>query len=304
MAQRIRFTPYDKPIVEEFDEDERVSEFMSYQSTPSLPTKRGAYPDDSMPIFLSNPEEEVYRPRFGRASVISSRLLKISILAASVAAIAAAILSVENPLALFANAKASLLGTPAGQSAAIQSATIQMRTPEPVVAIRSASADQAAPEIQSNMGTRALSPTPRGAPTRDEIAAAFKTARQGQTEIPPSSAVAPVAVAVAPAAVAPAAVAPAVRRLDSDELAALLKRAKALIAVGDIAPARLLLERAADTQEASAALLLAQTYDPAVLGTQDMRSVTPDPAKARDWYQKAARFGSLDAQQRLSQMQN
>jgi hypothetical protein len=302
MAQRIRFTPYDKPIVEEFDEDERVSEFMSYQSTSSLPTKRGAHPDDSMPLFLSNPEEEVYRPRFGRASVISSRLLKISILAASVAAIAAAILSVENPLALFANAKASLIGTPAGQSAAIQSATIQMRTPEPVVAIRSASADQAAPEVQSNIGTRSLSPTPRGAPTRDEIAAAFKTARQGQTEIPQPSAV--VAVAAAPAAVAPVAVAPAVRRLAPDELAALLKRAQGLIAVGDIAPARLLLERAADAQEASAALLLAQTYDPAVLGTQDMRSVTPDLAKARDWYQKAARLGSQDAQQRLSQMQN
>ena len=56
------------------------------------------------------------------------------------------------------------------------------------------------------------------------------------------------------------------RRLDPDELATLLKRAKSLIAIGDIAPARLLLERAADAQEASAALLLAQTYDPAVLG--------------------------------------
>ena len=93
------------------------------------------------------------------------------------------------------------------------------------------------------------------------------------------------------------------RRLDADELAALLKRAKSLIAVGDIAPARLLLERAADAQEASAALMLAQTYDPAVLGTPDMRSITPDPAMARDWYQKAAQLGSVDARQRLAQMQ-
>jgi TPR repeat protein len=83
-----------------------------------------------------------------------------------------------------------------------------------------------------------------------------------------------------------------------------MTRAKSLIAVGDIAPARLLLERAADAQEPSAALLLAQTYDPAVLGTQDMRSITPDPAMARDWYQKAARLGSTDARQRLAQMQN
>ena len=83
-----------------------------------------------------------------------------------------------------------------------------------------------------------------------------------------------------------------------------MKRAKGLIAIGDIASARLLLERAADAQEASAALLLAQTYDPAVLGAQDMRSITPDPATARDWYQKAAQLGSSDATQRLAQMQN
>ena len=51
-----------------------------------------------------------------------------------------------------------------------------------------------------------------------------------------------------------------------DELAALLKRAKGLLAVGDITSARLLLERAADAQEAEAALMLAGTYDPQVLG--------------------------------------
>jgi TPR repeat protein len=35
-----------------------------------------------------------------------------------------------------------------------------------------------------------------------------------------------------------------------------------------------------------------------------MRSITPDPALARDWYRTAARLGSLDAKQRLAQMQN
>ena len=64
-----------------------------------------------------------------------------------------------------------------------------------------------------------------------------------------------------------------------------------------------MLERAADAQEPSAALLLAQTYDPEVLGTPDMRNITPDPRRAR-WYQRAAQLGSADAQRRLSQMQN
>ena len=110
------------------------------------------------------------------------------------------------------------------------------------------------------------------------------------------------AVREAPA-VAAAPRAPAARRIDADELAALLKRAKGLLAVGDITSARLLLERAADAQEAEAALMLAGTYDPQVLGVQDMRSITPDPAMARAWYQKAAQLGSADARRRL-QSQN
>ena len=84
----------------------------------------------------------------------------------------------------------------------------------------------------------------------------------------------------------------------------LMKRARSLLSAGDIPPARLLLERAADAQEPSAAFLLAQTYDPDVLGTRDARTITPDLAVARTWYQKAAQLGSADAQRRLAQMQN
>ena len=76
------------------------------------------------------------------------------------------------------------------------------------------------------------------------------------------------------------------------------------MAVGDITSARLLLERAANAQDANAAFLLAQTFDPAVLGTQDIRSINADPATARDWYQKAAQLGSAEARQRLTQLQN
>jgi TPR repeat protein len=64
-----------------------------------------------------------------------------------------------------------------------------------------------------------------------------------------------------------------------------------------------LLERAADAQEPTAALLLAQTYDPAGLGTQDARNIIPDIALARTWYQRAVQLGSAEAQRRLSQMQ-
>jgi hypothetical protein len=327
MGRNTRLSPYAKGSGEEFDEDASVIEFMSYRSAPST-SKGNMPPDDSVPLFLSDHDEEPpRRPSFGRVrsedadspriprEPVSPRIIKASILAAAVVAIIVAIFAVGNPLALFANAKASLAGTAAGLSGApnqVAAVPIIQRVspepvraaPEPVVAIRSASADPTAQEIQPNLGARAVSPTARSGPTRDEIASAFKTARQGQPEaaVPPV-ATAPV-VAAAPAAAVPAAAPPAARRIDAEELATLLKRAKSLIAIGDFAPARLLLKRAADAQEASAALLLAQTYDPAVLGKQDMRSIAPDPALAREWYQKAARYGSVDAQQRLSQMQN
>ena len=99
------------------------------------------------------------------------------------------------------------------------------------------------------------------------------------------------------------AVAPS-KTLDAETLAALMTRAKSMLTLGDIAAARLLLERAANAQDATAAFLLAQTYDPAVLGVRDTRSITPDPVMARDWYRKAASFGSAAAQQRLTQFQN
>ena len=91
---------------------------------------------------------------------------------------------------------------------------------------------------------------------------------------------------------------------DAETLAALMTRAKSLLTLGDIAAARLLLERAANAQDATAAFLLAQTYDPAVLRVRDTRSITPDPVMARDWYRKAASFGSAAAQQRLTQFQD
>jgi hypothetical protein len=290
MARKIRLTPYGEPTVygehnvEAFDEDAGGSEYMSYRSTPSSASNGDSLPDDPIPLFLYNQIEEPQAPRFGRTwnkSGTSRRALKTGILAASAAAIVLLILSVENPLALFANAKASLIGNSTAQP----------------------SASHSVPTIQAAVDVRTVPTTVREAPTRDEIAAAFKMAHQSQPETRPQSQP-EVRQQSQPEIRQPSAAAPPVRRLSADELAVLLKRARSLIAIGDIAPARLLLERAADAQEASAALLLAQTYDPAVLGTPDMRSVTPDPAMARSWYQKAARFGSLDAQQRLAQMQN
>lgn len=310
MARNVRFPPYDEPFPphdeptdEAFDRatgDSNSSTYGNYSTYGSAYGSRSSMAmtdysasddsvrDESMPLFLANDEPEAPRRRgFGTGSdafldrpPLWPRVFKAAIFTTLAAAIAFAVASMDNPLALFANAKASLPNTsseaaaPVVQPTAVQSAARIPTSPPASLATSSANSSSTSPSSASVM------------PTRDEIAAALRVSRQGPPETPQPK-----------AAAAPS------RRLGADELANLLKRAKGLIAVGDIAPARLLLERAANAQEASAALLLAQTYDPAVLGTQDMRSITPDPEQARAWYQKAAQLGSLDAQQLIVQTQ-
>ena len=118
--------------------------------------------NDSIPLFLSDHTEQPEQPVIGKdRAVISSRIVKTSILVVTAAAIVFAIVSVENPLGLFENAMASLFAT---------------STPPD-------DTGQSMPSIQSTADAQALPPAASEAPTGGEIAAAAKTADQGQTEI-------------------------------------------------------------------------------------------------------------------------
>jgi hypothetical protein len=90
------------------------------------------------------------------------------------------------------------------------------------------------------------------------------------------------------------------RILSPDELDRLINRGEAFLAQGDVAAARLVLMRAAESRDPRAALALGSTYDPNVLRKMGVVGVQPDPDQARAWYEKAAEFGSGDASQRLS----
>jgi TPR repeat protein len=268
-----------------------------YKFGPSARTDSHA--EDPVPLFLSDydgepdPSEYMTPLRKDRRGSLSSRILAGALAIAAVG-ILFAMFSSDVTRDIIVNAKASIAAAlPAPYSATkpdsaqLTAQDTQLKNPKDAARV-SAPASQT-PAVRS-VTTVAV------APTREEITTAYQSALQSRAP----AAAAP--AAAVPVAAPPLAASPA-RRLDADELAALMKRAKGLIAIGDIASARLLLERAADAQEASAALLLAQTYDPVVLGAQDTRSITPDPAAARIWYQKAAQLGSSDATQRLAQMQ-
>ena len=92
------------------------------------------------------------------------------------------------------------------------------------------------------------------------------------------------------------------RQLNDDEIAVLLKRGKDLITAGDLSAARLVLRRAADANNAEAALALAATYDPLVLRELKVYRFTGDAAMARTWYEKAAQLGSSAAPRRLEML--
>jgi hypothetical protein len=123
-------------------------------------------------------------------------------------------------------------------------------------------------------------------------------------QIPPAAVVAP---AVAPTATAPQAPPAepqtAALHLDPAEIAILLKRGQDALNNGDLVAARLLLQRAATAGSADGTLALAQTFDPAVIGRLGAVGVVADAAKAREWYQKAARLGSGLAAQQVANFQ-
>ena len=77
--------------------------------------------------------------------------------------------------------------------------------------------------------------------------------------------------------------------------AELFARGKAAEQNGDISGARRLYASAAERGNAAAALSLGRLYDPAFLGRSVLGGVDPDPALARQWYQRAADMGDQDA---------
>jgi hypothetical protein len=77
--------------------------------------------------------------------------------------------------------------------------------------------------------------------------------------------------------------------------AALIERARTVIAAGDIQSVRAALSKLVEGGHASAAVDLGSTYDPNVLDALGIRNFPADVAKARVWYQRAQQMGAPEA---------
>ena len=262
-----------------FDEPRRDPQHAPYTSGSSMDFSS----DDSIPLsdLEGQPRSREFAPL--AASQRTSILTRVVAggLVVSAFAILVAVFNSDVTRVLIDKARAPIGGATRDQSAT-QAALSPPAVRQLLLEVLARVSDPVTPASVNTSAPRL------GTPSREAIVSAYHTALQSQ-----APAARPGNEAAAPS-----------KTLDAETLAALMTRAKSLLALGDIAAARLLLERAANAQDATAAFLLAQTYDPAVLGVRDTRSITADPVMARDWYRKAASFGSADAQQRLTQLQN
>ena len=297
--QTPRYRPYD-PDVDIHDKnltDRRVAPYKFEQSVRT---------EDPVPVFLSDyddepdPSEYVTPLRKDGRRFVSARILA-GVLATAAAAILFAMFSSDATRDIIVNAKASIAAS----------------LPAPYVALQPDPAQLTAHDTQlrnPNDAVRLSAPanqTPGVAPTREEITTAYQSATPGgrTPAATPPGALAPAAAAppaAAPVAALPPAPVPgpmipgdAIHRLDPNEIASSLRRADDLIASGDLAAARLVLRRAANAGDARAAMTLAGTYDPAILEKLGVHGFVPDVAMARAWYEKAKKFGSAEAPQRL-----
>jgi hypothetical protein len=92
---------------------------------------------------------------------------------------------------------------------------------------------------------------------------------------------------------------PAIRQIPPEEVNALLRRGEEFARSGDLAAARLLLQRAAEAHNARAAFVLAATYDPIIIEKIAANSPMANIELARVWYQRAQDWGSIDAPKQL-----
>jgi hypothetical protein len=273
-----------------FGEPRSDTQLAPYTSAPSIDLSS----DDAIPLFLSDPRGEPDPREFAlvaasRRTSILTRVVAGGMVASAFAILVAVAVVNLNVTGVVADKASAPMGGTTEHQSAMQTASHQ-----PDVS----SIPPKDPTLESEPVT--VGSVSANSPRSETIMREETPSREAIV----NSAQAPPQIQAPAARTGNEAAAPPSRTLDAATLAAMTTRARKLLALGDIAAARLLLERAATAQDGTAAFLLAQTYDPAVLGVRDARSTAPDPAMARDWYRKAAGLGSADAQQRLAQLQN
>jgi hypothetical protein len=149
-----------------------------------MPMKDGLTNDHPLPLFLAEHAEQWDVGKARDRAVISSRILKTSILVVTATAIGVAVISVGNPVVLLANVTAPMFDTSAlqpgtGQSTPTNQSTAGARDLQSTARDESPINPGANPEsARPSDGKTAAT----DAPTRNETAAVSEPANQSQAE--------------------------------------------------------------------------------------------------------------------------
>ncbi len=153
---------------------------------------------------------------------------------------------------------------------------------------KTVTAQVAEPVVQSTVAN-VVAVQPPGTPPQAPATAVLESSATGAAQPPQRT----VEISANPPKAFP------IRQLEHEEIVNLIRRGEAFIATGDIPAARLVLQRAAEADDARAALMLAGTYDPIMLEKLGIQGLASDIAAARTWYERAKEFGSAEALRRL-----
>ena len=92
--------------------------------------------------------------------------------------------------------------------------------------------------------------------------------------------------------------------LGAQDIKFLIDRGRQFFKAGDVAAARLFFSRAANAGDATAAVEMGTTYDPASLRNLGVRGLTADLEKARSWYDGASKLGSSEGLRQLKMLEH
>lgn len=159
-------------------------------------------------------------------------------------------------------------------------------------AVAAGSAPAAPAELAQAPTVQAPTAPAADPPAADPPAAAPSPAPAAEPASAPEPVAPPAALpspgSIEPSAGAPPAAASPATRLNSEQAANYVRRGDELVGTGDIAGARLWYERAAVAGNPAAMQALGRTYDARMLRQWGVVGMPADPARAEQWYRKAA----------------
>jgi hypothetical protein len=127
--------------------------------------------------------------------------------------------------------------------------------------------------------------TPASAPPNTVIPAKATQQETIESDPEPTTSIAPIAPIQPPL---------------SAEVTGLLAKGDMLMKTGDLIIARQFYNRAFQMGAAEGAMGVAKTYDPTVYAEMKVQGITPDAAKAAEWYEKAKQAGVTEADAALT----